>query len=69
MTLAEADEIAGQCMVMILGVQRLFRRQFIHNDFQLIQRKSPLLCPLEIFLELIGKNDIKHRIVPRSWHP
>ena len=31
--------------------------------------EQALGCQLEVFLEMVGKNDIKHWSAPHPWHP
>ena len=43
--------------------------KLIDDGVERIQIKAAFGSELEVFLEAVGKNDIKHPRVPHSWHP
>lgn len=69
MTFAKADIITGQGMVTVFVRQRLPGGKLIDDGVERIQIKAAFGSELEVFLEAVGKNDIKHPRVPHSWHP
>ena len=44
-------------------------RQLFDNGIQFGKIHAALGCQLEVFLEPVGKNDIKHWSAPHPWHP
>ena len=44
-------------------------RQLFDNGIQFGKIHAALGCQLEVFLESVGKNDIKHWSAPHPWHP
>ena len=60
---------SGQGMVTVFVRQRLPGGKLIDDGVERIQIKAAFGSELEVFLEAVGKNDIKHPRVPHSWHP
>ena len=65
-TFTKADVITGEIVIAVLFRQGLLCGQLVHDGFQLAEITAALSCELEILFEAIGKNDLKHWIIPRS---
>lgn len=59
-TFPETFVNSGKFVVTVLGFKRLHIREFCHDFVKQIKVVAAFFRRLQVFLELIGKNNIKH---------